>query len=69
MAAEPGVVGPGDTSATEGSLLSVKATKFPGKELKWDSKKLAITNHDEANKTIVKRDYRKGFEPVRVGKA
>ena len=54
---------------TEGSLLSVKATKFPGKELKWDSKKLAITNHDEANKTIVKRNYRKGFEPVRVGKA
>lgn len=51
---------------TEGSLLSVKATKFPGKELKWDAKKLAITNHDEANKTIVKRDYRKGFEPVRV---
>jgi len=51
---------------TEGSLLSVKATMFPGQELKWDAKKLAITNHDEANKTIVKRDYRKGFEPVRV---
>lgn len=51
---------------TEGSLLAVKATKFPGKELKWDSKKLEFTNHAEATKTIVKRDYRKGFEPVRV---
>ncbi|MEM9345737.1 MAG: Gfo/Idh/MocA family oxidoreductase [Planctomycetota bacterium] len=54
---------------TEGSLLAVKATKFPGKELKWDSSKLAFTNHEEATNTIVKRDYRKGFEPVRVGSA
>ncbi|MFN3167056.1 MAG: Gfo/Idh/MocA family oxidoreductase [Phycisphaeraceae bacterium] len=51
---------------TEGALLSVKATKYPGTELKWDSKKLAFTNHAEATKTIVKRDYRKGFEPVRA---
>jgi len=51
---------------TEGALLSVKATKFPGTELKWDSKNLKFTNHAEATKTIVKRDYRKGFEPVRV---
>jgi predicted dehydrogenase len=51
---------------TEGALLSVKSTMYPGKELKWDSKKLAFTNHDEATKTVVKRDYRKGFEPVRV---
>ncbi len=51
---------------TEGALLAVKATKFPGKELKWDAKTLTFTNHAEATKTIVKRDYRKGFEPVRV---
>lgn len=51
---------------TEGALLSVKATMYPGEELKWDRKKLAFTNHAEATKTIVKRDYRKGFEPVRV---
>ena len=51
---------------TEGALLSVKATKFPGQNLKWDSKKLKFTDHDEATKTIVKRDYRKGFEPVRA---
>lgn len=51
---------------TEGSLLSVKATNYPGKLLKWDSKKLVFTNHAEATKTIVKRDYRAGFEPVRV---
>lgn len=50
---------------TEGSLLAIKATRFPGQKLKWDASKLAITNHEEANRTIVKRDYRKGFEPVR----
>lgn len=51
---------------TEGSLLSVKATMYPGKQLEWNSKKLVFTNHAEATKTIVKRDYRKGFEPVRM---
>lgn len=51
---------------TEGTLLCVKATMFPGKELKWDAKRLEFTNHDQATKTIVKRDYRKGFEPVRA---
>ena len=51
---------------TEGALLCVKATKFPGVDLEWDSKKLVFTNHAEATKTVVKRDYRKGFEPVRV---
>jgi predicted dehydrogenase len=51
---------------TEGALLSVKATMYPSKELKWNSKKLEFTNHAEATKTVVKRDYRKGFEPVRV---
>jgi len=51
---------------TEGALLAVKATKFPGQELHWDSQKLMFTNHAEATRTIVKRDYRKGFAPVRV---
>ena len=51
---------------TEGALLAVKATKYPGQELKWDSKNLVFTNNAEATRTIVKRDYRKGFEPVRV---
>lgn len=50
---------------TEATLLAVKSTKFPGQELHWDASKLAFTNHDEATRTIVKRDYRKGFEPVR----
>lgn len=50
---------------TEGALLCVKATKYPGKDLNWDAKKLAFTNHAEATKTVVKRDYREGFEPVR----
>ncbi|MGB0767970.1 MAG: Gfo/Idh/MocA family oxidoreductase [Phycisphaeraceae bacterium] len=51
---------------TEASLLPVKATRFPGEELKWDSSKLAFTNHDKATATIVKRDYRSGFEPIRI---
>ena len=42
------------------------ATKFPGQVLQWNRQKLAFTNHEEANKTIVRREYRKGFEPVRV---
>lgn len=50
---------------TEASLMAVKATRYPGEELIWNSKKLAFTNHSQATKTIVKRDYRKGFEPVR----
>jgi predicted dehydrogenase len=51
---------------TEGTILAVKATRFPDEELHWDRSKLAFTNHAEATRTIVKRDYRKGFEPVRV---
>ena len=51
---------------TEPGLLAVKAAKFPGQVLNWDRAKLAFTNHDEATKTIVRREYRKGFEPVRL---
>ena len=52
---------------TECALLAVKATKYPGKELLWDKSKLAFTNHEEATNTIVKRNYREGFEPPSVG--
>jgi hypothetical protein len=51
---------------TECALLAVKASRFPGVELQWDRAQLAFTNHPEATRTIVKREYRKGFEPVRV---
>ena len=40
--------------------------RFAGQELQWDRAKLEFTNHAEATRTIVKRDYRKGFEPVRM---
>ncbi|MEI6605587.1 MAG: Gfo/Idh/MocA family oxidoreductase [Verrucomicrobiota bacterium] len=51
---------------TEAVLLAVKATRFPGQELLWDKSKLAFTNHPEATKTIVRRDYREGFAPPKV---
>ena len=49
---------------TEPALLAVKATRFPGQELRWDAANYRFTNNDQANKTIVSRDYRKGFEPA-----
>ncbi len=52
---------------TEAALLAVKATQYPGQELLWDKSQLAFTNHEEATKTIVKRNYREGFEPPSVG--
>ncbi len=52
---------------TEAGLLAVKACKYPGQVLNWDRSQLAFTNHPQANKTIVRREYRQGFEPVRVG--
>ena len=48
---------------TEAALLTVKATRFPGQELRWDKSKLAFTNHEEATKQLVKRAYRDGFAP------
>jgi hypothetical protein len=54
---------------TEPALLAVKATRFPGQELRWDASTHKFTNHDEANKTIVAREYRKGFAPPKVGPA
>ncbi|MBC8329539.1 MAG: Gfo/Idh/MocA family oxidoreductase [Planctomycetes bacterium] len=52
---------------TEAALLAVKATRFPGQELAWDRSKLVFTNHEEATKTIVRRDYRDGFAPPELG--
>jgi hypothetical protein len=45
----------------------VKAAKYPGQVLDWDRDTLMFTNHASATKTIVRREYRKGFEPVRLG--
>ncbi|MHC4615655.1 MAG: hypothetical protein ACYTAU_19030, partial [Planctomycetota bacterium] len=52
---------------TEAGLLAVKAAKYPGQVLDWDRRKLAFTNHAEATRTIVRREYREGFEPIRLG--
>ncbi|GJQ28672.1 MAG: NADH-dependent dehydrogenase [Phycisphaerae bacterium] len=51
---------------TEPGLLAVKAAKFPGQVLQWDRAALKFPNHAEATKTLVRRDYRAGFEPVRL---
>jgi hypothetical protein len=52
---------------TEAALLAVKASRFPGEELRWDKASLTFTNHAEATDTIVTRHYRDGFAPPRVG--
>ena len=51
---------------TEATLLAVKATRFPGTELRWDKPTLSFTNHEEATNTIVRRTYREGFAPPPV---
>lgn len=51
---------------TEPALLAVKATRFPGVELRWDAAAFRFTNHDKANQEIVSRTYRPGFEPPQV---
>ncbi|MDQ3621965.1 MAG: Gfo/Idh/MocA family oxidoreductase [Verrucomicrobiota bacterium] len=51
---------------TEPALLSVKATRFPGEELRWNSANFRFANHDKANHEIVSRTYRPGFEPPQV---
>ena len=40
--------------------------RFPGRELRWDAANYRFTNHEEANKTILKREYREGFAPPAV---
>ncbi|MFG0284520.1 MAG: Gfo/Idh/MocA family protein, partial [Phycisphaerales bacterium JB039] len=52
---------------TEPGLLAVKAAKYPGQVLQWDRKKLVFPNHAEATRSLVRREYRSGFEPVRLG--
>lgn len=52
---------------TEATLLAVKASRFPGQELRWDKASLSFTNHPEATETIVRRSYRDGFAPPIVG--
>lgn len=49
---------------TEPTLLAVKATRFPNTKLDWDSTSYRFTNNEEANRTILKRDYRPGFSPA-----
>ena len=51
---------------TEATQLAVKATRFPGVELRWDRASLTFTNHEEATRTIVRRSYREGFAPPSV---
>ena len=48
---------------TEPVLLAVKASRFPGQELRWDKANLTFTNNEEASKTIVRRNYREGYAP------
>lgn len=51
---------------TEPALLAVKATRYPGQELRWDSANLRFTNYDKANAEVLKRQYREGFAPPQV---
>jgi predicted dehydrogenase len=51
---------------TEPALLAVKATRYPGQEVRWDAANYRFTNHDKANKEIVSRNYREGFAPPTV---
>jgi hypothetical protein len=46
----------------EAGLLCCRAARFPGTELRWDRATATIPNHAEANRTIVRREYRAGFE-------
>ncbi len=51
---------------TQAALLAVKATRYPGEELLWDSANFRFTNHEKANKEILSRTYREGFAPPQV---
>jgi predicted dehydrogenase len=51
---------------TEPALLAVKATRYPGQELRWDAPNFKFTNHDKANQEILARNYREGFAPPQV---
>lgn len=51
---------------TEPALLAVKATRFPGQELRWDASNFRFSNHEKANQEILSRNYREGFAPPSV---
>ena len=51
---------------TEPALLAVKATRYPGQELRWDAANFRFSNHDKANQEILSRTYREGFAPPQV---
>jgi predicted dehydrogenase len=51
---------------TEPALLAVKATRFPGQELRWDAANFRFSNHEKANQEILSRTYREGFAPPQV---
>jgi predicted dehydrogenase len=51
---------------TEPALLAVKATRYPGQELRWDAANFRFTNHEKANQEILSRTYREGFGPPQV---
>ena len=46
----------------EAGLLCAKAARYPNQELRWDKPTLSFTNDPEATESIVRRDYRPGFE-------
>lgn len=46
----------------EAGLLCCRAARFPGRELRWDRATNSFLGDDEATKSIVRREYRKGFE-------
>jgi hypothetical protein len=51
---------------TEPALLAVKATRYPGQELRWGRPNFRFSNHDKANQEILSRTYREGFAPPQV---
>src|SRR5688572_10894243 len=51
---------------TEPALLSVKATRYPGQELRWDAKNFRFTNHEKAHGEMLSRKYREGCTPPHV---
>ncbi|MEY3025086.1 MAG: Inositol 2-dehydrogenase, partial [Planctomycetota bacterium] len=46
----------------EAGLLCAKAARYPGQELLWDKASLSFTNNPDATESIVRRNYRPGFE-------
>ncbi len=51
---------------TEPALLAVKATRYPGQELRWDAENFRFKDNEKANNEILSRNYREGFAPPTV---